>query len=112
MNCPHWHIGNGVQRVSRTRALAHVPRSKSAILALTESHTRRWPTNPNPGAERLHSAAGVGAGEPLLLQSRHEHVKLLVQSWVMSVDGHPWLTITNMEKSLLVCRITCRVDER
>lgn len=24
--------GNGVQRVSRTRALAHVPRSKSAIL--------------------------------------------------------------------------------
>lgn len=39
--------------VARTRALAHVPRSKSAILDLLLSRTRRWRTNPNPGAQRL-----------------------------------------------------------
>lgn len=45
------------------------------------------------GRERLHSVAGVGAREPLLLQSRHEHVKLLVQvlgdvcGWTSLVDN-------------------------
>lgn len=38
---------------------------------------------------------GVQTRDPLLLQSRPEHVKLLVQPWM--VFGHIWATIPHME---------------